>query len=442
MDLFSERTESYLSSVAPLAARMRPRTLDEVVGQTTLLRAGAAFRRLVESGRPVSMLLWGPPGTGKTTLARLVANYAEAEFETLSASSAGVKDVRDVLAGARERLGTVERRTVLFLDEIHRFNKGQQDALLPGVEDGTIILVGATTENPFFEVNSPLLSRMTLFRTESITPQDLGLLVDRALTDSRGLAKDNLAIDPDAKTALVERAGGDGRHTLTVLEVAATLTLGRGSDLIGFDDVEEALQKRIVRYDKGGDQHYDVISAFIKSVRGSDVDASLYWLHLMLEGGEDPEFIVRRLVILASEDVGLADPNALLQATAAAQALSFVGLPEAALHLTQATVYLAAAPKSNALTEAMGQARRLIAEGPAPVIPAHLRDSHYGGAKTLGHGDGYRYAHDHPHHVVEQQYFPDGVDAVALYHPTDEGREGGLKERLTWLDAIFGRKSR
>lgn len=442
MDLFTARTEEALSAVAPLAARMRPRTLDDVVGQEALLRPGAAFRRLVESGRPVSLLLWGPPGTGKTTLARLIAGYAEAVFETLSATSAGVKDVREILAAARERIATDERRTVLFLDEIHRFNKSQQDALLPGVEDGTVILIGATTENPFFEVNSPLLSRMTLFRTESIGPEHLVDLIDRALTDDRGLGSYQLAIADDARQSLSERTGGDGRHALTALDVSAALAMGRASLVIELDDVEEALQRRIVRYDKGGDQHYDVVSAFIKSVRGSDVDAALYWLHLMLEGGEDPEFIVRRLIILASEDIGLADPNALLQATAAAAALAHIGLPEAAFAITQATIYLAVAPKSNSVAGAMSAARQLVADGPSPTIPAHLRDSHYSGASKLGHGAGYLYAHDSPGHVVAQRYFPDETEPQPLFVPTDQGRESGLKERLDWIDQILGRKGR
>ena len=441
MDLFESAGEERIGAHAPLPARMRPRTLSEVVGQPDLMGEGAAFRRIVESGRPVSMLLWGPPGTGKTTLARLVASHADATFETLSATNAGVKDVREVLSTARSRLTMDDRRTVLFLDEIHRFSKSQQDALLPGVEDGTIVLVGATTENPFFEVNSPLMSRMTLFRTEKLDADAVRTMVERALTDERGLAELDLGIEDEAREALVERTGGDARHTLNALEVAAALAAGRDASEIGAQDVAEALQRRIVRYDKAGDQHYDVVSAFIKSLRGSDPDAAVYWLHLMLEGGEDPEFIMRRMSILASEDVGLADPYALVQTAAAAQTLAMVGMPEAAFALTQAAVYLATAPKSNAVTRAMGAARRLVEEEPGSV-PPHLRDGHYAGAASLGHGEGYEYAHDHPHHIVAQQYFPDEVRPRPLFHPGTEGREPGLSRRLAWIDAVLGREGR
>ncbi len=442
-DLFAARTRDHLARVAPLATRMRPRDLADVVGLDELVGEGAAFRRLLEAGRPTSMLLWGPPGTGKTTLARLVATRVDAAFETLSATSAGVKDVREVLARARQRLETDERRTVLFLDEIHRFSKNQQDALLPGVEDGTIVLIGATTENPFFEVNSPLMSRLTLFRTSPISPEALAELVDRALADpERGLGEWGLRIDPAARTALVARSGGDARLVLNTLEIAATLARARGAATVATPDVEEALQRRIVRYDKTGDQHYDVISAFIKSVRGSDVDASLYWLHLMLEGGEDPEFIARRLVILAAEDVGLADPQALLIAVAAADALAFVGLPEAAYHLTEATIYLAAAPKSNSVGRAMQNARRLVADGPTPVVPAHLRGTGYSGAADLGHGVDYRYAHDAPGHVVAQRYFPDGTEERPLYQPGNLGAEADLARRLEEIDRRLGRRGR
>jgi putative ATPase len=410
---------------------MRPRKLDEVVGQSHLLGAGASFRRLVEQGRPVSMILFGPPGTGKTTLARLVADYTEAVFETLSATSAGVKDIREVLARARHRLETDERRTVLFLDEIHRFAKNQQDALLPGVEDGTLILIGATTENPFFEVNSPLISRSTLFRLHPLEPADLAALVDRALSDQgRGLGELGLGISEPARAELAGRSGGDARLALNALEVAATLAAGRSSRVIEEADVEEALQRRIIRYDKTGDQHYDVISAFIKSMRGSDPDAALFWLHLMLDAGEDPEFIARRMIVFASEDVGLADPASLQVAVAAATALSYVGMPEAAYNLTQACLHLATAPKSNSVARAITAAREAVATADSPMVPLHLRSSG---------GKGYVYPHDYPGHVTAQRYWPDGDDARILYRPGDLGHEARVRERQAAADEVLGK---
>jgi len=440
-DLFSARANELAARSAPLATRMRPRSLDEVTGQPHLLGSKAAFRQIVESGEPVSMLLWGPPGTGKTTLAMLVANHADAAFRTLSATSAGVKDIREVLAEARQLLATEERRTVLFLDEIHRFAKNQQDALLPGVEDGTLILVGATTENPYFEVNSPLMSRMTLFRLESLEPTDITALLDRATDDvDRGLGDMSLDLAEEAAMELATKTGGDARQALNALEVAARLAKAAGRDTVDADDVSEALQRRLVRYDKAGDSHYDVISAFIKSVRGSDPDAAMYWLMLMLEGGEDPEFIARRLVILASEDIGLADSEGLRVAVAAADALAYVGLPEATYHLAHATLFLATAPKSNSVGRAIGAARDLVQSGPTPSVPMHLRGSGYRGAAELGHGVGYHYSHDHPGGVVEQQYFPDGVDPVGLYRPGGLGDEAAIKERLAGIDRVLGRE--
>jgi putative ATPase len=441
-DLFAAEREARRASVEPLAARMRPRTLDEVVGQEHLLGPGAAFGIMVRSGRPVSMILWGPPGTGKTTLARLVASESAAAFEQLSATSAGVKDVREVLARATERLETDERRTVLFLDEIHRFNKAQQDALLPGVESGLVILVGATTENPFFEVNSPLISRSTLFRLESLDPEHVARLIEAALGDSERGVPGPLGIAEVARDALAARSGGDARLALNALEVAAVLAAGAGSDRIGLPEVEEALQRRIVRYDKKGDQHYDVISAFIKSMRGSDPDAAAYWLETMLSAGEDPEFIVRRMVILASEDVGLADPTALAIAVNAARALAFVGLPEASYALHHAALYLATAPKSNSVGMAMRRAAVAVEETPSSTVPPHLRSTGFSAAADLGHGVGYDYPHDHEGGLVAQQYLPDEAIDRIIYRPKRIGAEARIADRLEEIDRVMGKKGR
>ena len=442
-DLFAGERAARRRTAEPLAARMRPRTLDEVAGQPHLLGPGAAFGSMIRAGRPVSMILWGPPGTGKTTLAHLVAEETEAVFVVLSATSAGVKDVREVLAAARHRLEESGGRTVLFLDEIHRFNKAQQDALLPGVETGLVILVGATTENPFFEVNSPLISRASLFRLEPLGPDVIEGLLRRAAGDAeRGLGSRGLELEDGAAAVLAERSGGDARLAYNALEMAAVIVEGRGARVIDVGAVEEALQRRIVRYDKKGDQHYDVISAFIKSIRGSDPDAAAYWLTTMLEAGEDPEFIARRMVILASEDVGLADPAALGVAVDAARALAYVGLPEASYALHQAAVYLAAAPKSDSVKRAMGEARRVVEETPGATVPPHLRSTGYRGAEALGHGAGYRYPHDHPGGVVPQQYLPDEARGRVIFRPGRTGAEAGLAERLAEIDRRMGRRDR
>jgi putative ATPase len=431
MDLFSDRADQLQDKEAPLAARMRPTTLEEFVGQAHVLGPGSALRALIEADELRSVILWGPAGTGKTSLAQIIARATRSHFEELSATSAGVRDVRALLAAARERLGALGRRSILFIDEIHRFNKAQQDALLPGVEDRTVVLVGATTENPFFTVNAPLMSRSLLFRLEPLGKDDLVTIVNRALADpQRGLGGRGLTLEPDALDHLVDRADGDARHALNALEAAAlvvTAKPGGRAGRITLADIEDALQRPRVTYDRAGDQHYDVASAFIKSIRGSDPDAALHYLARMLAAGEDPRFIARRLVISASEDVGLADPQALPVAVAAFQALEFVGLPEARLNLAEAVVYLALAPKSNSAYLALGAAARELEEGGPGRVPSHLQSASYPGEKKLGIGVGYAYPHDHPGHWVAQRYLPEGLRG-GYYEPSDQGAEAAMAD--------------
>ena len=408
----------------PLAARMRPATLAEVVGQDHVLGEGSMLRRAIEEARPHSMIFYGPPGTGKTTLARLVATHAKAAFEELSAVQVGSKDVRAVISRAQERLRG-GRTTVFFLDEIHRFNKAQQDALLPAVEDGTLVLIGATTENPYFEVNSALLSRSRIYELHGLSDDDVKTLLRRALDDhERGIA-DPPPVDDDAIDFLAARAGGDARTALSALELAA-----EAGEPITIDIAEDALQRKAVLYDKGGDKHYDLISAWIKATRGSDPDASLLYLAAMLEGGEDPRFIARRMVILASEDIGNADPQALQVAVAGAHAVEHVGLPECALNLAQVAVYLALAPKSNASYEAIKAARRWVQEHGPVIPPAPLQSAAYPGAKALGRGKGYDYPHSRPEGVSPQELMPQEAEGERFLELTDHGAEAELRERL------------
>jgi putative ATPase len=422
-DLFDAAAEEQLAARAPLAARLRPTHLDDVVGQRHLFGPGRPLRALIEGDRLSSVILWGPPGTGKTSVAQLIAHSTAKAYVQLSAVTATVKDVREVIAGAEERLKLYGRGTILFLDEVHRFNKAQQDALLPAVESGLLVLIGATTENPYFEVNPPLLSRSTLFRLEPLDADALGELV------RRGLAAEDATSDDEAAALLVDRSGGDGRQVLTSLEVAMALAAERETPArVTVADVEDALGTKALRY--GRDDHYDVISAFIKSIRGSDPDAGLYWLARMLESGEDARFIARRLLILASEDVGLADPLGLVVAEAAARAVEHVGLPEAQLNLAHAVIYLATAPKSNAVTTALGRARADVLDGPGGRVPPALRDAHYRGAAKLGHGAGYVYPHDDPRGWVPQQYRPAEVSEHVYYEPSPHGREARIRETM------------
>ena len=412
-DLFSAAAEQHLKSRAPLAARLRPRSIDEVVGQQHLVGEGAPLRLLVETDRLTSTLFWGPPGTGKTSLALAVAGSTKRAFVQLSAVTAGVADVRGVIQQARQRLGEHQQGTILFLDEIHRFSKSQQDALLPAVEDGTITLVGATTENPFFEVNAPLRSRSTLFRLEPLERSDIAELV------RRGLRAEAMTADDDATELLIERAGGDGRQVLTALEVACALATK--TDHVTLDHVESALGTSALRY--GRDDHYDVVSAFIKSMRGSDPNAAVYWLARMLSAGEDVRFVARRMVIFASEDIGMADPQALTIAVSAASAVDVVGMPEAQLNLAEAAIYLASAPKGNAVAQAIWSTMSDIRNGVVGEVPAHLRDAHYASATEIGHGEGYVSPHDDSSSAEHLEYLPETLSARRWYRP-EKAEEG------------------
>ncbi|HEY3001806.1 MAG TPA: replication-associated recombination protein A [Kribbellaceae bacterium] len=423
-------------TAAPLAVRMRPRSLDEIVGQQHLLTPGSPLRRLVEGDQPMSVLLWGPPGTGKTTIAAVVSHQTSRRFVELSAVTAGVKDVRQVIDSARRELTHRSIETVLFIDEVHRFSKTQQDALLPAVENRWVTLIGATTENPYFSVISPLLSRSLLLTLESLTDDDIAVLVDRALADERGLAGE-YTLTGDARDHLLRMAGGDARRALTYLEAGAGGAKAAGGTTIDLPTLEAAVDTAAVRYDRDGDQHYDVTSALIKSIRGSDVDAALHYLARMVEAGEDPRFVARRLVILASEDIGMADSSALTTAVAAADAVQLIGLPEAAINLAHAVIALALAPKSNAVITALGAASADVKAGKVGPVPAHLRDAHYSGAKKIGHGTTYQYAHDDPRGVVGQQYAPDVVADAEYYKPTRHGAEARYADRLAQLRAIL-----
>ncbi|MBJ7907622.1 replication-associated recombination protein A [Streptomyces sp. NPDC003656] len=445
-DLFTaaaeERQEKDPTS-SPLAVRMRPRTLDEVVGQRHLLKPGSPLRRLVEGGGgpagPSSVVLWGPPGTGKTTLAHVVSRATDKRFVELSAISAGVKEVRAVIDGARRAAGGFGKETVLFLDEIHRFSKAQQDSLLPAVENRWVTLIAATTENPYFSVISPLLSRSLLLTLEPLTDDDLRHLVRRTLADERGLG-DTLTLPEDAEEHLLRIAGGDARRILTALEAAAGAALDQDESEITLQTLEATVDRAAVKYDRDGDQHYDVASALIKSIRGSDVDAALHYLARMIEAGEDPRFIARRLMISASEDIGVADPNALPIAVAAAQAVAMIGFPEAALTLSHATIALALAPKSNSATRAIQGAMADVRKGLAGPVPSHLRDGHYKGAEKLGHAKGYIYPHDQPDAIAAQQYAPDALKNREYYTPTRNGAEARYADAVEWTRKHLGRK--
>lgn len=435
MDLFDYMRQNTMEKESPLASRMRPTSLEEVVGQQEIVGKDKLLYRAIKADKLGSVIFYGPPGTGKTTLAKVIANTTSADFKQINATSAGKKDMEEVVQQAKDNMGMYGKRTILFVDEIHRFNKGQQDYLLPFVEDGTLVLIGATTENPYFEVNSALLSRSVIFELKPLSKEDILTLIHRAVYDTeKGMGNYDAVIDEDAAEFLADVAGGDARAALNAVELGV-LTTDRSSDgkiHLTLEVASECIQKRVVRYDKTGDHHYDTISAFIKSMRGSDPDAAVYYLARMLYAGEDVRFISRRIMICASEDVGNADPQALQVAVAAAQAVERVGMPEAQLILSQAVIYVATAPKSNSAKNAIFSATEAVRNKKA-TIPVHLQDSHYKGAAKLGHGIGYEYAHDYPKHFSRQQYLPEELAGEVFYEPSDNGYEKKIKEHMDWL---------
>lgn len=436
MGLFEYGEKKFLEKNAPLAWRLRPRTLEEFIGQEEILGPGKSLRRAIEADRLTAVILYGPPGTGKTSLAQVIAHHTAAYFLRVSAVATGVGELRKIIASARERLILEHRKTILFLDEVHRFNKAQQDVLLPALEQGILIFIGATTENPYFALNTALLSRAQVFRLEPLKEEELETLISRALWDTeRGLGKHKVELLPAAQSYLVRMANGDARVALNTLERVALSTPSdkEGKKVIGLPEMQSMFTQKALRYDRQGDQHYDVVSAFIKSMRGSDPDATLHWLARMLVAGEDPRFIARRMVILAAEDVGLADPQALLMATAAAQAVEFVGMPEAKLALAEAAVYLACAPKSNCVYEGLAEAEKDVRGQKSGEVPFHLRDASYQGAKKLGHGEGYLYPHSFPGAYVSQQYLPSALQGKKYYLPSENGFEQKIKKRLQEL---------
>lgn len=436
MDLFDYMRENTMEKESPLASRLRPRTLDEVVGQQHIIGKDKLLYRAIKADKLGSVIFYGPPGTGKTTLAKVIANTTQADFKQINATVAGKKDMEEVVTEAKNNMGMYGRRTILFVDEIHRFNKGQQDYLLPFVEDGTLTLIGATTENPYFEVNGALLSRSRIFELKPLEKDDIKQLIYRAVTDSeRGMGTYRVKIEEDAADFLADTANGDARVALNAVELGVLTTERSEDGLIHIDlaAAQECIQKRAVRYDKDGDNHYDTISAFIKSMRGSDPDAAVYYLARMLYAGEDIKFIARRIMICASEDVGNADPQALNVAVSAALAAERIGLPEAQIILSQAASYVACAPKSNAAYVAIQNAMENVKTTRTMPVPVHLQDRHYKGAAKLGHGEGYKYAHDYPKHYVKQQYLPDGMEGTVFYEPSDNGYEKQIKAHMKWL---------